>query len=132
FATRTGAVAATTLEMDDLAGLTGAPPREAVTVSQVLSRTSEFGVVLLTSQVGQGKDGANGQIQAWRYVGGKEVETLSPGVVLAGADETVENVIFGQLPPEEAEGALDPGNVADQDEPGEDGPPKRRWGRKSR
>src|SRR5690625_1562833 len=82
--------AATTLEMDDMTGLTGSAPPEAIKVAQALSRTSEFGVVLLTSRVGQGDDGASGQIQAWRYVGGEEVETLSPGVVLAGVEETVE------------------------------------------
>lgn len=130
FATRTGAVAATTLEIDEMAQLTGSPPPEAVKVAQALSRTSEFGVVLLTSQVGRGKDGATGQIQAVRYVGGKEVEVLSPGVVLAGADETVEKVIFGQVAPEEARGALDPGEVALREE--HQDRPKRRWGRKPR
>lgn len=130
--TRTGAVAATTLEIDDMTGLTGSAPPEAIRVAQALSRTSEFGVVLLTSRVGQGDDGASGQIQAWRYVGGKEVETLSPGVVLAGVEETVEKVIFGQVAPHEAHGVLDPIEVAEREEPHSGRPPKRRWGRKPR
>ncbi len=128
FATRTGAVAATTLEIDEMAQLTGTAPPEAVKVAQALSRTSEFGVVLLTSRVGHGEDGATGQIQATRYVGGKEVETLSPGVVLAGVDEAVEKVLFGQVAPHEAKGALDPTEAAERDDP----KPKRRWGRKPR
>jgi len=128
FATRTGAVAATTLEVDEMVQLTGTAPPEAVKVAQALSRTSEVGVVVLPSQVGQGEDGATGQIQAARYVGGKEVETLSPGVVLAGVDETVEKVLFSQLPPHEAQGALDPTEAAQRDDP----KPKRRWGRKPR
>ncbi len=132
FATRTGAAAATVLEIDEVAQLTGSIPPEAIKVAQALSRTSEFGVVLLTSLVGEGEDGASGHIQAVRYVGGEEVETLSPGVVLAGADDTVEKVIFGQVTPQDAQGALDPTQVVQEEEP-EDGPsPKRRWGRKSR
>lgn len=128
--TRTGAVTATIVEIDEMAQLTGAPPQDVIRVAQALSQTSEFGVVLLTSQVRDGNDGATGQVQAWRYVGGKQVEELSPGVVLAGADETVEQVIFGQVQPQEVLGALDPIEVASRDE-GEP-PTKRRWGRKPR
>lgn len=129
-ATRTGAIAATTFDIDGMAGLTGSTPDEATKVAEALSRTSEFGVVLLTSQVGQGSDGATGQIQAARFVGGERVETLSPGVVLAGVDATVEKVLFGQVPPQDATGALDPLEVAKREEPTSQ--PKRRWGRKPR
>src|SRR5699024_12698137 len=92
------------------------------------ARRSECGVVLRASRVSQGEVGATGQIQASRSVGGKEVVTLSPGVVLAGVDETVEKVLFSQLPPHEAQRALDPTEAAQRDDP----KPKRRWGRKPR
>lgn len=133
FPTRTGAAAATVLEIDDMAQLTGSLPEEAVKVAGALSQTSEYGVVLLASQVGQSNEGATGQVQAARYVGGAEIEKLSPGVVLAGADETVEKVIFGNLAPGEATGVLDPAQVAEEegDTPPPE-PPKRRWGRKPR
>lgn len=131
FPTRTGAATATILEVDELAQLTGSAPPEAVRVAQALSRTSEFGVVLLTSRVGQGDEGATGQIHATRFVGGAEVEQLAPGVVLAGVDAAVERVLFGQVAPDRADGVLDPAEVAAREDT-EPPRPKRRWGRKSR
>lgn len=130
--TRTGAITATTVEIDEMAQLTGTPPEGVTRVAQALSQTSEFGVVLLTSQVRQGQEGATGQIQAWRYVGGAQVEELSAGVVLAGADETVEKVIFGQAEPHELPGVLDPLEEAQREDDDGEPPAKRRWGRRSR
>lgn len=133
FPTRTGASAATILEIDEMTALAGSMPTEAVRVAAALSQTSEFGVVLLTSQVGESEEGATGQVQAVRFVGGKEVEKLSPGVVLAGADETVDSVVFGLVAPAEVEGALNPLDVATEDDTAApEQPRKRRWGRKPR
>lgn len=131
FPTKTGAVAATVFELDEVSALTDTTPQEAITVAKALSNTSEFGVVLLTARVGKGEDGATGQVHATRYVGGEQVETLSPGVVLAGADTTVENVIFGHTAPDQVKGALNPLDVARDVDPDSD-TPKRRWGRKPR
>lgn len=130
FATRTGAVAANHLVAEALSQLTGQVPAEATKVAKVLSRTSEYGVVLLTSRVGSGEDGASGQIHAARFVGGKELETLSPGVVLAGVEDSVEQVLFGTLAPGDVPGALDPAQVARRE--ASKPQPKRRWGRKPR
>src|SRR5690625_1565025 len=49
--TRTGAVTATIVEIDEMAQLTGSPPEDVVRVAHALSQTSEFDVVMLTSQV---------------------------------------------------------------------------------
>lgn len=134
FATRTGASAAAVLEVDELTALSGSVPTEAAKVAAVLSQTSEYGVVLLTSQVGQSDEGATGQIQAIRYVAGEEVERLSPGVVLAGADSTVDSVVFGMVAPAAVAGALSPIDVANSPEENtaSERPRKRRWGRKPR
>lgn len=131
FPTKTGAVAATSFELDEIGALTGEVPAEATTVAQALSNTSEFGVVLLTGRLGQGEEGATGHVHAVRYVGGEKIETLSPGVVLAGVDDTVEKVLFGHLSPNEVTGALDPLEVAKSVDPDSE-PPKRRWGRRPR
>src|SRR5690625_7010122 len=49
--TRTVAVTATIVEIDEMAQLTGSPPEDVVRVAHALSQTSEFDVVMLTSQV---------------------------------------------------------------------------------
>lgn len=133
FPSETGAVAAKVVDLDEMVELRGQPPEEAVKVALALSQTSEYGVVLLTSLVQAGDEGPSGQMRAYRYVGGKEAETLSPGIVLAGADSTVEKVVLGNLEPGNTPGVLSPLDVA-QDEPPatEERPTKRRWGRRSR
>lgn len=132
FGTRTGAVAATRLPTDEVSQITGQAPAQAVQVAKVLSQTSEYGVVLLTSLVGQGYEGATGQIQAARYVAGEQTETLAPGLILAGVEESIERVLFGVTKPDEVAEVLDPTEVAKRPgtPPSPGTPPKRRWGRR--
>lgn len=108
---RRGAVAAkvitTSGELDPSELLTGAPA-EAGELAAALSRTAKLGVVLLTARLGKGDEGISGTISGRQYVGGEPGEEVSPGLVLAHADDVVEQILLGALDPAQAPGRLVP------------------------
>jgi len=108
---RRGAVAAkvitTSGELDPSELLTGAPA-EAGELAAVLSKTAKVGVVLLTARLGTGEEGVTGTISGREYVAGEAGKEVSPGLILAHADDVVEQILLGALEPARAPGRLVP------------------------
>ena len=106
-----GALAAkviiTSGELDPSELLTGAPA-EATELATVLSRTAKVGVVLLTARLADGEDGITGTISGREYQGGEPGEEVAPGLILAHADDVVEQILLGTLDPAQAPGRLVP------------------------
>lgn len=106
-----GAVAAkvitTSGELDPSELLTGSPA-EAGELAAVLSKTAKVGVVLLTARLADGADGITGTISGREYQGGEPGEEVSPGLILAHADDVVEQILLGALDPAQAPGRLVP------------------------
>ncbi|WP_324653123.1 hypothetical protein [Georgenia sp. H159] len=110
---RSGAVAVVELEpatppaeSDDwdigelLGGQPDAVPAQADEVAKTLSRLTKAGVVLITSALTQEsgfEHGLSGQLTARRYAGGEQGEEVAVGLVLAGADDVVEDVVLGRV-----------------------------------
>ncbi|MPV49490.1 hypothetical protein GCG21_05630 [Pseudactinotalea sp. HY160] len=129
--TRTGAVTACAVPVapDDLSALTGELPGDILDVAKALSHTSKYGVVLLTARVTHSaEEGPGGNVSADRYVAGKHVESLPPGLVTTGADDVVEQLVLGQIAPADVPGALDPATeaAAGPQTPGASGNPTKR------
>lgn len=94
FGSSTGAVASVELtgEVDPFAALTGAPPDEAAQLATRLSTLLHVDMVLVVSTLSEGDSGS---MAAWRVSEGEIGETVSPGLVLAGADSDIEDVLVG-------------------------------------
>ncbi|TDE90851.1 hypothetical protein EXU48_17245 [Occultella glacieicola] len=90
--------------------LTGAPAA-AVDLAATLSRTAKAGVILLISRLGEGDEGLTGTISGRSYVNGDPGEEVSAGLILANADDVLENLLLGVITPEEAPGHLKPANL---------------------
>lgn len=85
---------------------TGAPP-EAVELARTLSRLARTGVVLLTADLAEDvgiESGLSGQVQGRRYAGGEDAGDVAPGLVIATADQVVEDLILGRVRPQAAPG----------------------------
>ncbi|QOR72169.1 hypothetical protein IM660_08025 [Ruania alkalisoli] len=108
--TRRGAVAVRVIETtgDDPSELLGGPPAEADELAATLSRTSKAGVVLLTARLGTGDEGLTGTITGRQYDAGEAGEEVAAGLMLAHADDVVEQMLLGLLPPAQAPGRLAP------------------------
>ena len=100
-------VVTTSGELDPSELLTGAPA-EAGELATVLSKTAKVGVVLLTARLGEGEDGITGTISGREYQGGEPGAEVSPGLILAHADDVVEQILLGTLDPAQAPGRLVP------------------------
>lgn len=118
--TRRGALAVRVIERsgeadaaaDSLAELLGEAPEIATTIAAALSRTSRYGAVLLVSRLGEGDEGLVGTIAASQWRNGERTEdTVSSGLVLAQADDVVEQLLLGVVTPEDAPGAIAPGKL---------------------
>ncbi|MFV0426732.1 MAG: hypothetical protein ACK5KU_06815 [Beutenbergiaceae bacterium] len=113
--TSRGALAATVIERDtdsDMAELLGEAPQVAATMAGTLSRTSRYGAVLLISRLGDGDEGLVGSIAASQWLAGKRTdEQVSAGLVLAQADDIVEQLLFGMVAPQDAPDAIAPGKL---------------------
>jgi hypothetical protein len=115
--TSRGALATRVIERDgetddSLAELLGEAPEIATTMAATLSRTSRYGAVLLVSRLGEGDEGLVGTIAASQWNAGKRTEDpVSAGLVLAQADDVVEQLLLGAITPEAAEGAIAPGKL---------------------
>lgn len=78
----------------------GAVPSEANHLAARISQLTRIGVVLLTAQLtedGAFESGLSGQITAKRYLSGEPAEDLAAGLVLAGADDVVEDLLLGRV-----------------------------------
>lgn len=113
--TRRGAVVARVIERGpdaEMEELLGNAPAAAEEMVAVLSRTTRHGAVLLVSRLGDGDEGLVGSIAAGRWVGGERVdEKVSAGLVLAQADDVVEQLLLGAVAPADAPGAIVPGTL---------------------
>ncbi|MCM3661861.1 hypothetical protein M3148_12800 [Georgenia satyanarayanai] len=110
---RSGAVAVVELEaapaappsddwdIGELLGATGEEvPAAADEVARTLSRLTKAGVVLITASLAQDagfERGLSGQLTARRYAGGERGEDVAVGLVLAGADDVVEDLVLGRV-----------------------------------
>lgn len=101
----TGAVAAAEFTPEEdwsVEALTSgvAVPAFADEAARALSKTSRMGAVLLVVEVSvdpEGGQGTTGQMIARNYANGEPGEDISPGLVLASADDVVENLLLGEV-----------------------------------
>lgn len=108
---RAGAVAALELTPEpaedggdewDIATLLGGPeavPRPADQLARSLSRLAKTGVVLLTATLAPSDDAGEltGQLTARRYAEGEPGEEIAVGLLLAGAEDVVEDLILRRV-----------------------------------
>ncbi|SED88559.1 hypothetical protein [Ruania alba] len=108
--TRSGALAVRVIETaaDDPSELLGGEPAEATELATVLSRTAKAGVVLLTARLGQGDEGLTGRISGRQFTAGASGEEVAAGLILAHADDVVEQILLGVTQPQDAPGRLAP------------------------
>ncbi|UFU05103.1 hypothetical protein [Ruania halotolerans] len=108
--TRSGALAVRVIETaaDDPSELLGGDPAEAVELAGTLSRTAKAGVVLLTARLGQGDEGLTGTISGRQFTAGEAGDEVAAGLILAHADDVVEQILLGMLQPQDAPGRLAP------------------------
>lgn len=86
----------------DIATLLGGPeavPRPADELARALSRLAKTGVVLLTATLAPGDDvrELTGQLTARRYAEGEPGEEIAVGLLLAGAEDVVEDLILRRV-----------------------------------
>lgn len=82
-------------------------PQAADDLARTLSRLSKTGVVLLTARLaadGGPETGISGHLSARRYTEGERGDDVPAGLVLAGADDVVENLILGRVRVEDVRG----------------------------
>ncbi|TRW44885.1 hypothetical protein FJ693_11765 [Georgenia yuyongxinii] len=89
-------------DIGELVGEAGGPslPPEAEDLAANLSRMSRAGVVLMTAELATDvgiESGLSGHIHARRYIGGEPDGDVPAGLVLAGADQVVEDLILGRV-----------------------------------
>lgn len=92
----------------------GAFPPEAEEVASALSRLARTGVVLLTADLATDvgiEPGLSGHVSARRYVGGTAEGDMPAGLVLAGADQVVEDLVLGRVRAGEVAGHQRSGNL---------------------
>jgi hypothetical protein len=113
--TRRGAVVARVIERGpdaEMEELLGGAPAAAEEMATALSRTTRYGAVLLISRLGEGDEGLVGSIAASSWVGGaRSDEKVSAGLMLAQADDVVEQLLLGVVAPADAPGAIVPGHL---------------------
>lgn len=88
-------------------------PQEARDLAAAISRLTRLGVVLVTVQLAQdagAEPGISGQVHAQRYEGGEPREVVPGGLVIAGADDVVEDLLLGRRSVTDV-----PGHVASRD-----------------
>jgi hypothetical protein len=105
--TARGAVAVRAVEMPDepddewdISALVGDDvPAEARELAAAISRTTRHEVVLVTARLAQDSGveaGLSGQISAQRYAAGEPGDEIPGGLVLASADDVVEDLLLGR------------------------------------
>jgi hypothetical protein len=94
----------------DVAELVGDDvPGEARELAAAISRATRHEVVLITGRLAQdgAEAGLSGQITAQRYAGGEPGETVPGGLVLAGSDDVVEDLLLGRRVVSDVPGHVD-------------------------
>jgi len=90
-----------------LGGEEGGFPPEAEDLAKNLSRLSRAGVVLLVADLATDvgiEAGLSGQISARRYTSGEPEGDVPAGLILAGADQVIEDLILGRTRPDAVKG----------------------------
>jgi hypothetical protein len=90
-----------------LGGEDGGFPAEAEELAKNLSRLSRAGVVLLVADLATDvgiEAGLSGQISARRYTSGEPEGDVPAGLILAGADQVIEDLILGRTRPDAVKG----------------------------
>ncbi|GAA4423924.1 hypothetical protein GCM10023169_20160 [Georgenia halophila] len=88
-------------------GEDGGFPPAAEDLAANLSRLTRAGVVLLVGDLATDvgiESGLSGQLSARRYTGGEPEEDVPAGLILAGADQVVEDLILGRTRPGSVKG----------------------------
>lgn len=86
-------------DISELLGAEDVVPPEAAELASTLSRLTRHGVVLVTARLAEDsgvESGLSGQISARRYAGGEAAEEVPGGLVIAGADDVVEDLLLGR------------------------------------
>lgn len=96
-------------DVGELLGEGGGPfPPEAEELAATLSRLARAGVVLLGADLATDvgiESGLSGHLSARRYAGGAAEGDVPAGLVLAGADQVVEDLILGRVRPGDVPGS---------------------------
>ncbi|SDM48266.1 hypothetical protein [Actinomyces ruminicola] len=96
-------------DIAELLGGTDTEPAEAAELAGALSRLSRLGVVLMTADLATDvgiESGLSGTITARRYQNGEAGEETSAGLLLASADQTIEDILLGVTRAEGVPGAV--------------------------
>jgi hypothetical protein len=96
-------------------------PPEARELAATISRLTRLGVVLVTVSLSTDagtEPGISGQVRAQRYEGGEPGEDVPGGLVIAGADDVVEELLLGRRSVTDVPGHVRSAQAA---------PPKGRW-----
>ncbi|MDU0348179.1 hypothetical protein [Actinomyces sp. MRS3W] len=96
-------------DIAELLGGVDSEPAEAAELAGALSRLSRAGVVLMTADLATdvGIDsGLSGTITARRYYNGEAAEETSAGLLLASADQEIEDILLGVVRAEDVHGAI--------------------------
>jgi hypothetical protein len=90
-----------------LGGEEGGFPPEAEELAKNLSRLSRAGVVLLVADLATDvgiEAGLSGQVSARRYTSGEPEGDVPAGLILAGVDQVIEDLILGRSRPDAVKG----------------------------
>ena len=96
-------------DVSELLGGADSEPTEAAELAGTLSRLSRGGSVLMTADLATDigiESGLSGTIAARHYVNGKAGGEASAGLLLAGVDQVVEDILLGVVKAEEVPGAV--------------------------
>lgn len=95
-------------------GGSAALPPEGEELAAALSRLARTGVVLLVADLATDvgiESGLSGHVSARRYDGGEAAEDVPAGLVLAGADQVVEDLVLGRVRAAAVKGHLRSGEL---------------------
>nr|NLD40822.1 hypothetical protein [Actinomycetales bacterium] len=130
-----GAVAAMDLEVaDPFEKLTGEPPKEALALAKAISILTRIDVVLLVSRLVSegGEVSLEGELSAWRVTGADIGGEISPGLVIAGLDPTIEDLAVGEKRLADVPGTIDSSALSSAEAAGMISRAVQRPGRKKR
>ncbi|WP_216379984.1 hypothetical protein [Arcanobacterium phocae] len=94
-----------TAKIDETADISDQPGEVAAIVSQL----SEYGVILLTADLGDDvgtEVGTSGLVSAVRYLSGQRDEEIPGGLILNVLDPLIESLLLGQKDPADVPGAI--------------------------
>ncbi|WP_103064013.1 hypothetical protein [Actinomyces qiguomingii] len=101
-------------DIAELLGGADTEPAEAAELAGALSRLSRAGVVLMTADLATDagvESGLSGTITARRYYNGEAAEETSAGLLLASADQELEDILLGVTQAQSVAGAISTSDV---------------------